>query len=71
MKIIRLKEVMSITGLSRSTIYERISVGEFPPSVSLGGSAVGWLESEVHAWIEKRVTERDERLSQPTYHKRG
>lgn len=60
MKIIRLKEVIAITGLSRSTIYERMSMEEFPHSVNLGGSAVGWLESEVHAWIENRIIERDE-----------
>lgn len=71
MKIIRLKEVVAITGLSRSTIYERMSMEEFPPNVNLGGSAVGWLESEVVAWIEKRVIERDKRLNQPLYSKWG
>lgn len=62
MKIIRLKEVIAVTGLSRSTIYDRMSAGEFPFSVNLGGSAVGWVEFEIHDWIEQRVLERNARL---------
>ncbi len=60
MKIIRLKEVIAITGLSRSTIYERMSMEEFPHSVNLGGNAVGWVSSEVYSWVENRIKERDE-----------
>lgn len=41
-KIIRLPEVVKITGLSRSTIYLRMSKGDFPQSISLGERAVGW-----------------------------
>ncbi len=71
MKIIRLKDVIATTGLSRSTIYERMSMGEFPVSVNLGGNAVGWLESEVHTWIESRIIERDRLSHQSPSHKRG
>lgn len=53
--IIRLPEVKARTGLSRSTIYLRISRGEFPPPVSLGGRAVGWIETEIQAWIQDRI----------------
>lgn len=59
MKIIRLKDVINQTGLSRSTLYDRIAQGEFPRSVSLGGNTVGWVESEVSAWIEARIIERN------------
>ena len=45
--ILRLPDVKKSTGLSRSTIYLRISQGTFPKPVSLGGRAVGWLEAEV------------------------
>ncbi|MGF1762611.1 helix-turn-helix transcriptional regulator [Aliivibrio kagoshimensis] len=55
-KIIRLPEVKLKTGLSRSTIYLRMSNGEFPQSVSLGRSsrsrAIGWLESDIDEWLE-------------------
>lgn len=59
MRILRLKEVMSSTGLARATVYKFISAGTFPKSVSLGDRCVGWLESEVQNWIADRVAQRD------------
>ena len=58
-KILRLPVIKELTGLSRSTIYLRMSNGEFPPSISLGGRAVGWLEGDVNDWLESKVTARD------------
>lgn len=49
--ILRLPEVKARTGLSRSTLYLRISQSTFPAPISLGGRAVGWVESEVNDWI--------------------
>ncbi|ALY59438.1 TPA: helix-turn-helix transcriptional regulator [Pseudomonas aeruginosa] len=59
MRIIRLKEVIDSTGLSRSTLYKYISEGTFPKPVSLGDRCVGWVDSEVHDWILARIEERD------------
>lgn len=59
MRIIRLKEVIDSTGLSRSTMYKYISEGTFPKPVSLGDRCVGWVNSEVHDWILARIEERD------------
>lgn len=59
MRVIRLKTVVKITGLARSTVYSYIAKGIFPKSISLGGRCVGWVESEVHTWIQARVTERN------------
>lgn len=59
MRIIRLKEVIDSTGLSRSTIYKYIGEGTFPKHVSLGERRVGWVDSEVHDWILARIAERD------------
>jgi len=53
--ILRLPIVKARTGLSRSTIYLRISEGSFPAPVSLGGRAVGWIEAEVNDWLTKRI----------------
>ncbi len=53
--ILRLPDVKRSTGLSRSTIYLRITQGTFPKPVSLGGRAVGWLEAEVQQWLERRI----------------
>jgi prophage regulatory protein len=53
--ILRLPDVKASTGLSRSTIYLRITQGVFPKPVSLGGRAVGWPASEVAALNAARI----------------
>lgn len=55
--LLRLPEVQKRTGLSRSAIYQRITAGTFPRSVSLGPRAVGWPENEILDWIEARIRE--------------
>ncbi|MFH0257041.1 AlpA family transcriptional regulator [Vibrio rumoiensis] len=59
MKIIRLKEVISITGLSKTTIYSRMAENAFPKTISLGKNSVGWIESEIYQWVENLVADRD------------
>jgi len=54
-KFIRLPEVKNKTGLSRSSIYLRMSNGEFPQSISLGSRAIGWLESDINEWLEQCI----------------
>lgn len=54
-RMLRLRTVKDRTGLSRSTIYLRISDGTFPTPVSLGGRAVGWIEAEIQGWLEDRI----------------
>ncbi len=54
-QILRLPAVKELTGLSRSTIYLRISKNEFPAPISLGGRAVGWLEESVNSWLEEKI----------------
>lgn len=54
-KILRLPAVKDRTGLSRSGVYEKIAAGRFPKPISLGARAVGWLESDIDAWIASRV----------------
>ena len=53
--ILRLPQVKSQTGLSRSAIYQRIADGIFPKQIDLGGRAVGWLESDIQNWIKQRL----------------
>jgi predicted DNA-binding transcriptional regulator AlpA len=56
--ILRLKDLMLHTGLSRSAIYDRMDKNspryaeDFPKSFSLSGSAIGWCKNEVDAWLE-------------------
>jgi prophage regulatory protein len=58
--ILRLPAVKTRTGLSRSTIYLRVSQGTFPRPVSLGGRAVGWVEAEIQSWLAERIAARRE-----------
>lgn len=53
--ILRLPAVKTRTGLSRSTIYQKISRKEFPPGIALGMRARGWIEAEITEWIERRI----------------
>jgi len=53
--ILRRKQVEARTGLSRSTIYERIRAKTFPAPVSLGAKAVGWIEAEIDGWLAAQV----------------
>ncbi len=56
LSILRRKQVQAKTGLSRSTIYARIAKGKFPRPIDLGGGrAVGWIESEIDAWLISRI----------------
>ena len=50
-RIVRLKEVVRMVGLSRSTVYSYLSEGKFPKPRSLGPRSVGWLDTEIHDWI--------------------
>jgi len=58
-KILRIKAVKEITGLSRSSIYLMIQRGEFPSNIRLNNyRAVGWLENDIQNWIQTRITSR-------------
>jgi prophage regulatory protein len=57
--ILRRKEVEARTGLSRSTIYNRIKLGTFPAPVPLGEKSVGWIESEIDSFLANCIAQRD------------
>ena len=54
-RVLRLPRVQARTGLSRSTIYGRAAAGSFPKPVRLGVGAIGWIESEIDAWIREQI----------------
>lgn len=56
--ILRFPDVRAKVGLSRSTVYLRMSRNEFPQPVSLGDRAVGWLQSDIDQWLESRIALR-------------
>lgn len=53
-RYIRRKEVEKLTGLSRSTIYDKMSKGTFPRPIKLTGKAVAWPESALSDWLSNR-----------------
>ncbi len=59
-RLLRLPEVLSRTGLSRSGLYERMKNGGFPSKVKLdqNGTMVAWVEEEVDEWINQRIKQR-------------
>lgn len=61
--ILRRKQVETRTGLSRSTIYLRVADGSFPAPVKLGERAVGWVASEVDAFLARCVAQRDAKVA--------
>ncbi|MGH8251916.1 MAG: helix-turn-helix transcriptional regulator [Steroidobacteraceae bacterium] len=60
LRLLRLEQVGEITGLRRSMIYQLEAEGSFPRRVKLATRAVGWVESEVRAWIAARIATRDQ-----------
>ena len=63
-RIIRLREVETVTGKKRSAIYEGVAKGTFPAPVPLGPRAVGWLEDEIADWQEECIASRAGRRPQ-------
>lgn len=63
--MLRIKQVKERTGLSRSTIYNKMDPSssfhdsEFPRRVQLGRASVAWVESEIDEWIHKCMNRRD------------
>ncbi len=54
--MVRMRKVIEITGLSRTTIRRRERDGSFPPPIRLGGEhtrAVGWREQDIYDWIDR------------------
>ena len=56
-RVLRLPEVLTVCGLSRSSIYLKIKQGGFPPPIKLGERSVGWIEEEIQDWIDQRIHE--------------
>ena len=54
-KILCRKDVESMVGLSRSTIYKLMNQGLFPKAIRLGPRAIGWLMSDIENWINQQA----------------
>jgi predicted DNA-binding transcriptional regulator AlpA len=55
-RLLRLPQVVEITGLGRDTIYRYIREGRFPRQRRISERASGWREDEIGAWVDSRPT---------------
>ena len=53
LKLIRIEDVAQKTTLAKSTIWLKISQGDFIRPTRIGGISL-WKESDVDAWIESQ-----------------
>src|SRR5262245_60851952 len=69
---LRWRAVSAKTGLSRPTIWRAVREGRFPKPVQLTSpSAVAWVDSEVEAWVQARIAQRDQQQARQTPESRG
>lgn len=58
LQLMKLRQVMKMTCLARSTVYKYCADNNFPKPIKLGERNVAWLESEVREWIEQKMFQR-------------
>ena len=63
MRILSKKDLRALVLYSPAHIDRLEKAGLFPKRVQLGPCRVGWVESEVLAWLEERIDKRDQRAS--------
>jgi prophage regulatory protein len=57
-KFLRLPEVMSRTGLSRSSVYVAIKAQKLAPPVKIGARSIAFLESDIEQFISDCIAGR-------------
>lgn len=55
MRLMKLPEVVRMTGVPESSVYWRISKGEFPRPIKIGERASAWNSDEIEKWIAAKV----------------
>jgi prophage regulatory protein len=68
-RLLRLVQVLEITGLSKAMVYRLVSQGQFPEPCKPGGNASRWVESEVRIWRTNIENKRHSSLSKFQNHK--
>lgn len=55
--LLRLPQVLARVGLKTTRLYQLVGDGEFPAPVRIGERSVGWVESEVEEWLQRRIAQ--------------
>lgn len=58
LRLLRISDVMNLTGLPKSTIYLKIKNKQFPSQLQIGARSVAWLEREIQEWINSNLVNR-------------
>jgi len=64
-QLLRRKAVMEKTGLKPSNLFTLIKQGDFPKPIKLSKATSAWVNSEVEAWIKRRIAQRDQSSNRP------
>ena len=54
-KLLRLRDVIKMTSLSRTTISDYMAEGKFPKNIHLGPKISVWIEREIQEWINSQI----------------
>ena len=54
-RILRMKQLISYTSLSRGYIFKKINEGTFPPGVMISSGVRAWDKKIVDFWINKKM----------------
>ena len=57
-RFLRFAEVLQMTGMGKTFIYDRMRDGAFPKQIQLGSRTVVWNEQEVTKWMADRMASR-------------
>ena len=58
LRFLRVRDVLEMTGMSRSFIYAQMAEGTFPKQIHLGPQTIVWNKREVVQWMEDRMASR-------------
>lgn len=56
-RVLRIKAVLALTGLTRSTLYRKMEAGTFPKNTRISTRCMGWCESAVSEWLDSLETQ--------------
>jgi prophage regulatory protein len=54
-RLLRLRDVLTIVGLSRAHVYNLVKQELFPRPIALGSNCARWVQSEVQAWVSNSI----------------
>ena len=60
MRLLKLKDVIELSGLSRSSVYALAQHNKFPKPLKLSERSSAWVEDEIKKWIAERIKARNQ-----------